>query len=134
MQTICVIDDEEQIRQSLEKYLSMKGYKVYSAKSIETAKEIISNNNLDYATVDLKLDASSEYGGVQLFPIIKKNRPNTKIITVSAYPFEEIKKELKEQLQNLSDHDRIMKEIEENYVSKGGEKNYILAILDKLKK
>ncbi len=50
-----ILDDEESIRQSIAAYIEDDGYIVYQAKSGEEAIEIVKNNRIDEAVVDIRL-------------------------------------------------------------------------------
>jgi len=130
---VLIIDDEEHIRNHLAAFLK-KDYIIYTASSIEEGKKEINNKRLDYAIIDLKLDDISEYGGIKLFRFLKQNKPEVKTIILSAYYLtEEVEEEFKNQLNEEADLEKLFNEAKNNYISKGGEKNYILAVLEKLK-
>jgi CheY-like chemotaxis protein len=132
MSKVLVVDDEPQIREDLNKHLGKKGFAVYTASTIEEARKIILCEDLDYAIIDLKIDFSTEFGGIKVVNFAKRNQPKVKTLILSAYPYKDVKEQLKKELKGEPDSKKILKEIEQDYVSKGGEKNYILAILDKL--
>lgn len=50
-----ILDDEESIRQSIAAYMEDDGYIIFQAKSGEQALEIIKNNHIDEAVVDIRL-------------------------------------------------------------------------------
>lgn len=50
-----ILDDEESIRQSIAAYMEDDGYIVFQAKSGEEALEIVKNNQIDEAVVDIRL-------------------------------------------------------------------------------
>lgn len=130
---VLIIDDEEHIRKYLKEYLE-SNYTVYSVPTIEKAKVLIEKQKLDYAIIDLKLDNTSEYGGIQVFQFLKRRQPDVKVIILSAYYFDEdVEEEFKRHLKEETESTKLLKEARKNYISKGGEKNYILAVLEKLK-
>ncbi|MCP3872459.1 MAG: response regulator [Desulfobacteraceae bacterium] len=53
--TFLILDDEESIRQSIVAYMEDEGYVVYQAGSGEQALEIVKNNHIDEAVVDIRL-------------------------------------------------------------------------------
>jgi CheY-like chemotaxis protein len=132
MERVLLVDDEKNILEDLGKHLRKKNYAVYTASTIEDARKIILSEELDYAIIDLKLEVTSEVGGIKVVNYAKRNRPKIRTIILSAYPFEHVKEQIGSDLKNEPDKAKILAEIEEDYVSKGGEKNYILAILEKL--
>jgi len=50
-----ILDDEESIRQSIAAYMEDDGYIVYQAGSGEEALDIVKNNHIDEAVVDIRL-------------------------------------------------------------------------------
>jgi len=50
-----ILDDEESIRQSIAAYMEDEGYVVFQAQSGEQALEIVKNNPIDQAVVDIRL-------------------------------------------------------------------------------
>ncbi|MCK5350850.1 MAG: response regulator, partial [Desulfobacula sp.] len=50
-----ILDDEESIRQSIAAYMEDDGYIVFQAASGEQALEIVKNNHIDEAVVDIRL-------------------------------------------------------------------------------
>ena len=120
--SILVLDDELEKRQALYKYLRNEGYMVFPAATIDEAKQLILAQEIDFAIIDLKIDYSSDFGGITVIEFINKNQPKTKAIVLSAYENErdsEVEKELE-------------KVKIDGYVSKGGEENYILAVIKEL--
>ena len=132
MSTVLIVDDEEHIREDLKKHLKKRKYQVYTASTVEDANKIILSEELDYALIDLTLDFTSEYGGIKVFTFVKEKQPKVKPFILSAYPFIDVKEELKKELKEEEESERILQEIEEDYISKGGKKNYIEAVLEKL--
>lgn len=50
-----ILDDEESIRQSIAAYMEDEGYIVFQAGSGEEAIEIVQNNHIDEAVIDIRL-------------------------------------------------------------------------------
>ncbi len=50
-----ILDDEESIRQSIAAYMEDEGYIVFEASSGEEAIEVVKNNHIDEAVVDIRL-------------------------------------------------------------------------------
>jgi len=50
-----ILDDEESIRQSIAAYMEDNGYIIFQANSGEQALEIVANNRIDEAVVDIRL-------------------------------------------------------------------------------
>lgn len=119
-ESILILDDEEEKRTDLYKHLKNKGYDVYPTQDIDMAKGFIRAQEFDFAIIDLKIDYSSDYGGVKVIEYINKHRPKTKIIILSAYAKDD---DVEKELKSVSYY---------RYVSKGGEKNYINAVIEEL--
>jgi CheY-like chemotaxis protein len=132
MERVLLVDDEIHILDDLGKQLRKRDFAVYTAKTIDDARKIILSEELDYAIIDLKLEISSEVGGIKVVNFAKRNRPKIRTIILSAYPFDHVKEQIESDLRDEPDKEKILAEIAEDYVSKGGEKNYIIAILEKL--
>lgn len=132
---ILIVDDEPHIRDNLQHYLSsiQGNYIVDKAASINEAMTYIKENPPDYAIIDLKLDTDSDYGGIKIYQYIKQSQPTIRSLILSAFPFEEVKEEFEKALQNVDEIENLLNEVENNYICKCGEQNYILAILEKLK-
>lgn len=120
--SILILDDEEEKRIDLCKHLKNQGYDVYPADTIEVAEKFIRAQEFDFAIIDLKIDYSSDYGGIKVIKYINKVQPKTKAIVLSAYENEK-DSEVEKQLENVKYY---------GYISKGGEENYISAVIDKL--
>jgi ActR/RegA family two-component response regulator len=132
MKKVLLLDDEKHIREDLGNGLRESGYGVYTASTVEEARKIILSEKLDYAIIDLKLDFTSEVSGIKVVNFAKRNQPKLKTIILSAYPFNDVKDQLKKELTKEIESEKIFKEIEKDYISKSDEKNYIKAVLDKL--
>lgn len=50
-----ILDDEESIRQSIAAFMEDEGYSVFQAETSEDALEIVKNNHIDQAVVDIRL-------------------------------------------------------------------------------
>lgn len=119
--SILVLDDEDGIRKDLSKYLEIEGYEVYAAQKIQEANQIIQLQKIDFAIIDLKIDYSSDFGGIEVIENINKLQPRAKTIVLSAY---EKNTEIKSQLKKVSYY---------GYVHKGGAKNYITVVINEIK-
>jgi ActR/RegA family two-component response regulator len=106
----------------LSRHLKTEENEVCTAGSIEDANNIIQLKSVAYAIVDLKIDYKSDFGGVKLIENINKLQPNTKIIVLSAYE------------KNVETQKQLEQVVINGFVTKGGERNYILAVIDELNK
>lgn len=132
MSNVLIVDDEKYIRDDLREYLKKKKFSTFKASSIGNAKKKIKEKPLDFAIIDLNLDSTSEFGGITVFRFIKEHKPKIKIIILTAYPFDDVKEDLRKELKGEKEPEKILDEIKAGYVWKGGNKNYITAIQEKL--
>ena len=132
MKSILIVDDEQHIRDNLGYELAEEGNKVYKASSIGEAKKILSKEQIDYAVIDIKLDFTTGYGGIEVFKSAKKINPNIKCFILSAYSIEHLKEKifLEDKMYSISEN--LFKEIESNYIYKSSEKSYIEAVFEKI--
>ncbi|MDT1959008.1 response regulator transcription factor [Carnobacterium divergens] len=88
--SILIVEDQEEIRQTILKYLTHEGYQVYSAKDGEEGLDILNNNVIDVILLDLMLP------GIQGEEVIKKIRlvNDVPIVVISAMADEETQKEI----------------------------------------
>ncbi len=80
--SILVIDDEENIRNSLSEILEDEGFLVETADSISSAKEKIKIKDFDIVFLDVWLPDGD---GTELIPFILKSNELTKIIMISGH-------------------------------------------------
>jgi len=69
-ETILIIDDDPLVRESLNSYLSMKGYHVIEFADGESFKDCVANIKANVAILDLNLTG---IGGIELLPILKND-------------------------------------------------------------
>ncbi|CCK80106.1 sigma-54-dependent transcriptional regulator [Desulfobacula toluolica] len=82
MDTILVIDDDDQLRKSFCKLLKEEKYAVISAASGEAGIEIVKQNALDLVILDMRLPGIN---GMETFKQIKKIDSKLPVIIVTAY-------------------------------------------------
>jgi ActR/RegA family two-component response regulator len=119
---VLIVDDQEEIRKILFKHLSIIGYDVVAAASIEEANRIIKSIEIDFAIVDLQFLESEDFGGKRIIKNINKIQPLTKILVLSGY---QLTPELKEALKDLHYN---------HYLCKGASSNIINLVIEKLEK
>lgn len=80
---ILVVDDEENIRSSLQEMLSYDGYQVVAVDSGEAAIQLIATEEqFDLALIDLKLNGID---GIDVLATLRRLSPNTVVIMLTAY-------------------------------------------------
>ena len=82
MDTVLVIDDDDQLRKSFCKLLKEEKYAVISAASGEAGIEIVKQNVLDLVILDLRLPGIN---GMETFKRIKKIDSKLPVIIITAY-------------------------------------------------
>lgn len=80
--TILVVDDEEAIRNSLEKAFSSYGHSVVCADSAEAARDLLKDERPQVMFLDLKLPGDD---GVELCKQIRKDNPIAVIYALTGY-------------------------------------------------
>jgi two-component system response regulator PilR (NtrC family) len=80
---VLVVDDEENIRQILEEYLTEFGYEVVCAVNGQEALQIYKNGRFDVILSDLVM---RPVGGLELLSEIKKVDPDAIFIMITGYP------------------------------------------------
>lgn len=82
MQSIILVDDEEQFRERLARAFANRGYTVYQAGDVDEALGKIKVNSPDWALVDLKMPGKS---GLDLIRAAKEFLPQLKIVVLTGY-------------------------------------------------
>src|SRR5580704_17977153 len=80
--SILIVDDEPEVRESLEELLGSEGYAVGSASTAEEGMKRHAEGNFDLALVDVNLPDSS---GLDLLKSLKRESPDTGVIMITAY-------------------------------------------------
>jgi DNA-binding response OmpR family regulator len=79
---ILIIDDEENIRSSLEGILRLEGYEAYSVESGEAAVNMLQKGTFDLVLLDLKMPGMD---GIDVLRTITKIAPETKVILLTGH-------------------------------------------------
>ena len=82
MNTIMVIDDDDQLRRSFEKLLTEEGYQVLSAASAEAGLQTIAANCPDLVIMDIRLPGMN---GLEAFERLHVSEPKLPVIIMTAY-------------------------------------------------
>ncbi len=80
--SILVIDDEQEIRESLEQLLKLEGYKADSASTGDEGLKRIDNGVFDLVLLDINLP---DRNGLDLLQHIKRDSPEVGVIMITAY-------------------------------------------------
>jgi Response regulator containing CheY-like receiver, AAA-type ATPase, and DNA-binding domains len=115
-ENILIVDDEDELRGLLARVLSLEGYTVWEAPTARKAWEILENEDIQVAIVDVRLPDAF---GLDLVPKIKDKHPLTEIIIFTAYG-------------TVEDGLKAIKLGAFGYVIKGDKDNEILGILEKV--
>ena len=84
---ILIVDDNEEYCQNLSDIIDIKGYKVLTANNGFKALELVEENNIDLALIDMKMP---EIDGVETFKRLKTISPNTPAIMITAYSMDNL--------------------------------------------
>jgi nitrogen regulation protein NR(I) len=82
LNTILIVDDDDQLRKSFQKLLTEEGYRVESAASGESAVEIVKRSLPDLAILDMRLPG---IGGLETFARIHRIEPRLPVIIMTAF-------------------------------------------------
>jgi two-component system, NtrC family, response regulator len=110
---VLIIDDEPQIRTLLSRIISLEGYNVLQADSINSAKKQISSNQPDIILCDVLLPDGN---GIDIVPELKSMIPDGEIIMLTAHG-------------NIADGVKSIKNGAYDYLTKGDDNNRIIPML-----
>ena len=79
---ILIIDDEPEVRDSLETLLGLEGFEALSAESAEAGLQMLERRNFDLVLLDVALPGSS---GLQALEQIHRLDPNLPVLMITAY-------------------------------------------------
>lgn len=81
-QSVLIIDDEKKICSLLARIIGLEGFKVYEANTGKEGLKLLKTENIPVVISDVKLP---DYNGVELVKEIKKLRPFTEVISLTAF-------------------------------------------------
>ncbi len=87
---ILIIDDEESILYTFERFLQIEGYSVTTAKDYSNALKCINNSKYDLIYLDIVLDTVS---GLDMLDEIKKRDIKCPVVMITGYPSVETSRE-----------------------------------------
>jgi len=94
MPTVCIADDDRDIRKILAEAFRKKGFTVKTAENGEEAVCMIREESIDIAVLDIVMP---EKGGMETLLDVRKNHPDLKIILITGkvptdnVPFQNLK-------------------------------------------
>ncbi|MBI1983039.1 MAG: sigma-54-dependent Fis family transcriptional regulator, partial [Acidobacteria bacterium] len=80
--SILIIDDEQEIRESLEQLLAIEGYQALTASTAEEGLKRVSERVFDLTLLDISLP---DRNGLEVLKSIKRDSPETGVIMITAY-------------------------------------------------
>lgn len=80
---ILILDDEQRVRDEIEEFLEIREFEIFSAGNRETALDIVRNNNIDIAILDIKLPKG--VSGLDVLSEIREISPSTEVIMISGH-------------------------------------------------
>jgi DNA-binding NtrC family response regulator len=80
--SILIIDDEQEIRESLEQLLKLEGYRPASASTAQEGLKKAEENLFDVVLLDISLP---DLNGLEVLKSIKRDSPDTGVIMITAY-------------------------------------------------
>ena len=112
---ILIIDDEKKINNLLTRIISLEGFKVFQAFTGKEGLKILTANDIPVVISDVKLP---DWNGVQLVKEIKKIRPGTEIINLTAFG-------------TIADGVEAMRNGAFDYITKGDDNDKIIPLIHK---
>jgi two-component system response regulator RegA len=112
--TFLVVDDDDTLRQRMEKSLRRRGFEVVCAANAEEAMEVAASVQPDLAVLDLKMPGKS---GLELLTGIRGTSPATRCVILTGYG-------------SITNAVEAIKLGAVNYVTKPADADQILAALD----
>lgn len=153
---LLLIDDSGRILADFQNYLNryqLGRYDIKQAADVESAQQIVEEFDPQFAVVDLQLNTpslshskgnskngiDSELKGLQFIKFVLEKKLPCRFVILSGFAYEDeykagerVKDIIEKTFDGFPDKDKILQDIQQHYVFKGGG-NYILAVLDKLK-
>ena len=80
--SVLIVDDEEMMRNLLEKILGREGYRTRTAEDGVAALQILESENVDIIISDMKMPRMN---GFELLKIVKRDYPHIGVIIMTAY-------------------------------------------------
>ncbi|RYG13200.1 MAG: sigma-54-dependent Fis family transcriptional regulator, partial [Chitinophagaceae bacterium] len=113
--SLLIIDDEKKLCDLLARILELEGYQVYKAYTGTEGLTILKAAEISVVLCDVKLP---DYNGIDLVALIKQEKPNTQIITLTAYG-------------TIADSVKAMRNGAYDYITKGDDNDKIIPLVAK---
>ena len=89
---VLVVDDEQETIDSLQMYLELQGFTVFTAPNGEKAVALINQHHPDVVLLDVNLQGST-IGGLQVLKTSKEQSPTTLVWLITGYDADKYKEE-----------------------------------------
>jgi len=111
--SILIIDDEQEIRESLEQILGVEGYRVASAATAEEGLKKMDEGIFDLVLLDISLP---DRHGLEVLKILRRDNPDAGVIMITAYDssqmaFQASKEGAESYITKPWDNDKLLLEI-----------------------
>ena len=111
--SVLIIDDEQEIRESLEQLLRLEGYQADSAATAEEGMKRVESGVFDLVLLDISLP---DRHGLEVLKFIKRDSPDTGVIMITAYDssqlaFQASKEGAESYITKPWDNDKLLLEI-----------------------
>ena len=90
---LLIVDDEAAICFSMSEYFSLQGFKVDTACELDEVEKLIGTTDYRVIIQDLRLRATHDSDGLHIIKMVRDQRPNAKIIVLTAYGSSEMEDE-----------------------------------------
>jgi DNA-binding NtrC family response regulator len=81
---ILVVEDEPTIRLMLSHALQEEGHEVFMAQSLQAAEKALERHPVSFVITDIRLSGMQRMEGLELLQYIKRHRPRTGVIIMTA--------------------------------------------------
>ena len=89
---VLVVDDEQETIDSLQMYLELQGFTVFTAPNGEKAVALINQHHPDVILLDVNLQGST-IGGLQVLKMSKEQSPTSKVWLITGYDADKYREE-----------------------------------------
>jgi DNA-binding response OmpR family regulator len=89
MDRIMIIEDDDEMRSLLKEFFEKEGFETDSASNGVDALRILSEDHLDLVITDIRMPGLT---GLDILPRIRRLKPETPIIVMTAYGSEDVRR------------------------------------------